>query len=102
MSADYSVQGRVAVIALNHPPVNGLSYETRRWVLDGLDRARVDAAVAAVVVMGAGKLFSGGADIRECGSHKGSMEPSLHAVIAAIESSPKPVVAAIQGICLGG
>jgi 3-hydroxyacyl-CoA dehydrogenase len=102
MSADYSVQGRVAVIALNHPPINGLFYQTRRCVLDGLDRALADEAVAAVVVMGAGKLFSGGADIREFGSRKGLMEPSLHAVIAAIEASAKPVVAAIQGICLGG
>jgi 3-hydroxyacyl-CoA dehydrogenase len=64
MSADYHVQDGVAVITLNNPPVNGLGLATRTAAVDGLQRAAADPAVRAIVVTGAGKAFSGGADIR--------------------------------------
>ena len=67
MSASYEVRGSVAVITLNNPPVNGLGYDTRREFSAGIERAEADAAVAAIVVTGAGKAFSGGADIKEFG-----------------------------------
>ena len=70
MTASYEVRGAVAVITLNNPPVNGLGYDTRRGIADGLDRANADPAVKAIVITGAGKAFSGGADIREFGSPK--------------------------------
>ncbi|MFK3737743.1 3-hydroxyacyl-CoA dehydrogenase NAD-binding domain-containing protein [Massilia sp. TN1-12] len=102
MSADYHVQDGVAVITLNNPPVNGLGLATRTAAVDGLQRAAADPAVRAIVVTGAGKAFSGGADIREFNSPKALTEPTLHTLIRTVEDSPKPVVAAIHTVCMGG
>ncbi|WP_284335737.1 3-hydroxyacyl-CoA dehydrogenase NAD-binding domain-containing protein [Comamonas sp. NoAH] len=102
MSADYKVHGSVAVITLNNPPVNGLGLSTRRAVIDGLNQANADAAVQAIVITGAGKAFSGGADIKEFGKEAALQEPNLHTVIAQVEQSAKPVVAAIHSVCMGG
>src|SRR6185503_14326069 len=99
---DYTARGAVAVITIDSPPVNGLGHEVRRGIVEGLDRAAADPAVLAVVIAGAGKGFSGGADIREFGTPKMLADPSLHAVIRAVETSPKPVVAAIHGVAMGG
>ncbi|HUG23405.1 3-hydroxyacyl-CoA dehydrogenase NAD-binding domain-containing protein [Piscinibacter sp.] len=102
MSANYEVRGNVAVITLDNPPVNGLGLDTRKGITDGLDKAQADAAVKAIVITGAGKAFSGGADIREFGSPKAVAEPNLLSVILAVEASSKPVVAAIHSVCMGG
>ena len=102
MSAEYKVHGAVAVITLNNPPVNGLGLSTRRAVIEGLNQANSDAAVQAIVITGAGKAFSGGADIKEFGKPEALQEPNLHTVIAQIEQSAKPVVAAIHSVCMGG
>ena len=102
MSADYVVQGSVAVITLNNPPVNGLGLATRTAAVEGLRRAEADDAVTAVVITGGGKVFSGGADIREFNSPKALTEPTLHTLIATAENLSKPVVAAIHGVCMGG
>src|SRR5664279_156409 len=102
MSANFEVRGDVAVITLDNPPVNGLGYDTRRGITNGLDRALADPAVKAIVLTGAGKAFSGGADIREFGSPKAIAEPNLLSVIAALEASPKPVVAAVNNVAMGG
>jgi len=102
MSASYELHGPVAVITLNNPPVNGLGYETRRAVADGIDRAQADATVKAIVITGAGKAFSGGADIKEFGSPKAIAEPNLLSLIRALELCSKPVVAAVHSVCMGG
>jgi len=102
MSAEYQVHGDVAVITLNNPPVNGLGYDTRKGITDGLERANADAAVKAIVITGAGKAFSGGADIKEFGTPKALQEPNLLSVILAVENSAKPVVAAMHTIAMGG
>ena len=102
MSASYELRGPVAVITLNNPPVNGLGYETRRAVADGLEKAQADAAVKAIVITGAGKAFSGGADIKEFGSPKALAEPNLLSLIRLIELCSKPVVAAVHSVCMGG
>jgi len=100
--AEYSMRGAVAVITLNNPPVNGLGHALRRGIVEGLDRAAADPGVKAVVLAGAGKSFSAGADIREFGTPQMTADPSLHAVIQAVEASPKPVLAAIHGVAMGG
>jgi len=100
--AEYQARGAVAVITLDNPPVNGLGHALRRGLVDGLDRAAADPAVQAVVLVGAGKGFSGGADIKEFGTPKMTAEPSLHTVIRVVEASPKPVVAALHGVAMGG
>ena len=102
MSATYELRGNVAVITLNNPPVNGLGYETRLGITSGVERAQADGAVKAIVITGAGKAFSGGADIREFGTPKALAEPNLLSVILALEASSKPVVAAIHSVCMGG
>jgi 3-hydroxyacyl-CoA dehydrogenase len=102
MSASYEIRDGIAVITLNNPPVNGLGFDTRRAMADGLDKAQADAAVKAVVLTGAGKAFSGGADIKEFGSPKAVAEPNLLSLIRATEQCTKPVVAAIHSVCMGG
>ena len=102
MTTLYEVHGSVALITLNNPPVNGLGYATRQSITDNLQKANADAAVKSIVITGAGKAFSGGADIKEFGSPKALQEPNLLSVIQAVENSSKPVVAAIHSVCMGG
>ena len=102
MSADYTVHGDVAVITLNNPPVNGLGLATRQAIVAGLEQAEADASVKAIVLTGAGKAFSGGADIKEFGSPKAIQEPNLLSVIRAVENTTKPVVAAVHSVAMGG
>jgi 3-hydroxyacyl-CoA dehydrogenase len=102
MTAEYQVHGDVAVIALNNPPVNGLGLSTRQAIVEGLEKAENDPAVKAIVLTGAGKAFSGGADIREFGSPKALQEPNLLSVITRVENTTKPVIAAIHTVCMGG
>ncbi len=102
MTADYRVQGDIAVITLSNPPVNGLGLSTRQGIAQGLAQASADAAIAAIVITGAGKAFSGGADIKEFGSPRAMQEPNLGSVIAMLEQSSKPVVAAIHSVVMGG
>jgi 3-hydroxyacyl-CoA dehydrogenase len=102
MTTRYSTQGAIAILTLDNPPVNGLGYETRRALCEGLDKANADAAIKAIIITGAGKAFSGGADIKEFNTPKMALEPSLHSVIKAVEASSKPVVAAIHSVAMGG
>jgi 3-hydroxyacyl-CoA dehydrogenase len=102
MTAEYAVQGEVAVITLNHPPVNGLGLATRQALTDALAKAHVDANIKAIVITGAGKAFSGGADIKEFGLPKAFQEPNLLSVVLAIEAATKPVIAAVHSVCMGG
>jgi len=102
MSAEYQVNGAVAVITLANPPVNGLGLATRTAAVAGIRQALADEAVKAIVITGAGKAFSGGADIKEFNSPKALTEPTLHTLINVVEQSTKPVVAAIHSVCMGG
>ena len=102
MGAGYEVRGTVAVVTLDNPPVNGLGHDTRVAFAAAIEKAWGDAAVQAIVITGRGKSFSGGADIREFGSPKSIAEPNLLSLIRMLDDSPKPVVAAINGVCMGG
>ena len=102
MTTRYDVRDGVAILTLDNPPVNGLSYALRVAFAEGLEKANADASVKAVVVTGAGKAFSGGADITEFGSPKAVAEPNLLSLIRACELSNKPVVAAIHSVAMGG
>jgi len=101
-SAHYDVNGAIAVIRLDNPPVNGLGLELRRGIVDGIVRAEADDAVKAVVLIGSDRAFSGGADISEFGTDRAAAEPNLITVINYVETSRKPVIAAISGACMGG
>ncbi len=102
MTTWYEVRGDVAVLQLDNPPVNGLGHATRKALVEGLERALDDAQVKAIVITGTDKVFSGGADIREFNTPAAMAEPTLLQAIAAAESSFKPVIAAINGVCMGG
>ena len=101
MSATYELRGGVAVITLDNPPVNGLAWATRKAIAAGIEQAELDPAVRAIVITGAGKAFSGGADIREFGTPQSSAEPNLHSVLRVIEECSKPVVAAVHAVAMG-
>jgi len=102
MTAQYKVHRNVAVITLDNPPVNGLGFTTRRAIVKGLERGLANARVKSIVITGAGRAFSGGADIKEFGSPKAVQEPNLLSVIKAIEKATKPVVAAMHSVVMGG
>lgn len=102
MTTLYEVHGPVALITLSNPPVNGLGHATRLSLTDNIQKANADAAIKSIVITGAGKAFSGGADIKEFGTPKALIEPNLLSVIRAVENSGKPIVAAIHSVCMGG
>jgi len=90
----------IAVITVNQPPVNALSTAVRRGLLAAVKKAAADPAIKALIIVGAGRTFISGADIREFDQPLES--PGLGNVINEIEACAKPVVAAIHGVALGG
>jgi len=102
MTTHYERRGDVAVLQIDNPPVNGLGHATRKAMIDGLERALDDSAVKVIVITGTDRVYSGGADIREFNTPAALAEPNLLQLIDAVERSPKPVIAAINGVCMGG
>ncbi len=100
--ANYANHGAIAVITLDNPPVNGLGHGLRSGIVEGIDRANTDAAIKAIVLIGTGGAFSGGADIREFNTPQASAEPNLMSVIRVLEASSKPIIACINGTAMGG
>jgi len=93
-------EGRIGIIEVNSPPVNALSHSVRQGIVKRLQEALDDDKVDAIVLICIGRTFFAGADIREFGHPP--VAPHLPDVVAALESSPKLVVAAIHGTALGG
>jgi 3-hydroxyacyl-CoA dehydrogenase len=98
--ARLAVRDGVALITMDNPPVNGLGNALRARLLELLKKADADPAAQAVVLIGAGRAFSGGADIREFG--KPREKPDLPDVNDFQDAMKKPLVAAIAGFALGG
>ncbi len=92
----------VAVITLVNPPVNGLGFAVRTGLQAAFETAANDDAIRALVITGSGRMFSGGADIREFGQPPPPGTPYLPGLLDEIEALEKPVVAAIHGVALGG
>src|SRR5579883_1305627 len=99
-----SVEEDVAVITINNPPVNALSPGVPEGIRDAIAAAAADPAIRAVVLIGAGRTFIAGADIREFGKIVRGERPrlSLLPLLLEIENCPKPVVMAIHGTAFGG
>jgi len=95
-------QDGVRVITLDHPPLNVLALQLRRRLADELHAALRDEAVQAIVLTGAGTAFCGGGDIAEFDTPDVLLEPAPGTLMALIEDGPKPVVAALHGVALGG
>ncbi len=92
--------GDLLVVTIDHPPVNAISVNVRRGLMAAIDEAEADADVKGVLLVGAGRAFIAGADIREFGHPP--MHPILPEVCNRIEACSKPVLAAIHGPALGG
>ncbi|PWC47376.1 3-hydroxyacyl-CoA dehydrogenase NAD-binding domain-containing protein [Azospirillum sp. TSA6c] len=92
--------GDIAVIVIDNPPINAGSAEVRRGLLAAIETIGGDASIRGAVLIGAGKTFIAGSDLREF--DRPLQEPQLPSVIAAIETCGKPVVAALHGAALGG
>lgn len=93
-------EGNVAFIVIDNPPINAGSIEVRRGLLDALATLEADDTVTAAVLIGAGKTFVAGSDLREFSAPLA--DPQVPAVIGALEQFPKPIVAALHGAALGG
>lgn len=94
------IEDGVAIVILSNPPVNALSHDLRKGLMAAVERAATDRDVQALVLIGGGDTFVGGADIREFG--KPYQEPTLWRIDDALLAFGKPVVAAIDGFVLGG
>jgi 3-hydroxyacyl-CoA dehydrogenase len=100
--AGVEIKDGIAILKFDNPPVNSLGLELRQAIVEAIERANADPQVEAIVLIGAGAGFSGGADIREFGTPRASTQPHLMTVISTVEGSAKPVIAAIGGVCMGG
>ena len=96
----YARQGRVGVITVDYPPVNAVGHGVRSGLVAALEAGLADVEAAALLLVCAGRTFMAGADIREFG--KPSAPPTLPEVVARLDASTKPVIAAIHGTALGG
>ena len=94
------LRGKVLLVTIDHAPVNALSADVRRGLLAAIEAADADKAVEAVLIVGAGRNFIAGADIREFG--KPPLPPALPDLCKRIEACSKPVIAALHGAALGG
>ena len=95
-----SVEDGIAILSINYPPVNALSHAVRDGIVSGMRQAVADPNVKAVVLICEGRTFIAGADITEFG--KPPQAPSLLDVEDSVETSSKPVIAALHGTALGG
>ena len=100
LAVNTALHGAILVVTIDNPPVNALGQVVRQGLVTAMQQAETDDAVRAVLLVGAGKAFIAGADIREFG--KPPVPPSLPEACAAIENCSKPVIAAIHGAALGG
>src|SRR3984893_17206308 len=97
--------GDIAVITINNPPVNALSPGVPEGIGDGIEQIGKDSGVKAAVLIGGGRTFVAGADIKEFGkmtSGKSERGAGLLPLLLKIEDSSKPVVVAIHGTAFGG
>ena len=92
----------IGVITINNPPANAMNFEAKKEVSQYIVACMQDDACKAVVITGEGRIFVAGADISEFGKKTPDGVPELEDLIQEIENSPKPIVAAINGLALGG
>ncbi|MGX9355674.1 3-hydroxyacyl-CoA dehydrogenase NAD-binding domain-containing protein [Roseobacteraceae bacterium S113] len=100
MAVQMSMEGAVAVVTIDNPPVNAAGYDVRAGLVAAVAETEADPAVRAVVLLCAGRTFVAGADVREFGQPPKA--PHLPDVVLALEGAEKPRVAAIHGTALGG
>src|SRR5215831_19549404 len=94
----FEVQDGIGIITIDNPPVNALELGVRDGIVEALEKGEVDASVKAMVIIGAGRSFIAGADIRQFGKPRAMPERPVNDVL---DGGTKPVVAAIHGYALG-
>ena len=99
-TVNYTVNGNIAILEVDNPPVNPLSSGVRAGLTDCIAKANNDDSIKGIILTGAGRSFIAGADISEFGQKPDG--PDLHTALKEIEFSKKPVLAAINGTALGG
>jgi len=99
---DYKISDGIAIISMNHPPVNSLGHTLRSAIKVSLDRAVEDADVSAILITGNESLFSAGADITEFEDRSFWEEPPLHELCNHLEACPKLLVFGLNGTTMGG
>ncbi len=99
---DLRIEGRVALLRFSNPPVNALSHALRSDLVVAIGKATADPAVAALVLCANENFFCAGADVSEFGTPAMMSKPSLHDLIETVEGNAKPIIAAIDGTCMGG
>src|ERR1700704_2571491 len=101
-----SKDGEIGILTVNNPPVNALSPGVPEGIIAGIEAFEKDDAVKAIVLIGGGRTFIAGADIREFGKITSGGDrkrgPGFVGILDRVENSPKPIVAAIHGPALGG
>ncbi len=97
-----SIQGEIAVLKIENPPVNALSAAVRTELVDTIEVMAEGDQIKAIVIIGDGRCFSAGADISEFGTTPPDDTPTLPETIATLENSKMPVIAGIHGFALGG
>lgn len=100
MSVTISREGAIALVTVDNPPVNALGQPVRQGLFDAAEELDADPAISAIVLSCAGRTFMAGADVKEFG--KPPLPPHLPDLVARIEASEKPWIAAIHGSALGG
>lgn len=98
----FEQRGETLFVRLSNPPVNGINYASRAALSQALDLAEGEAGIAAVILIGTGKFFSCGADMREFGTENGTRPPITPDLIQRMQAFGKPIVAALHGAALGG
>src|SRR5947208_9415073 len=94
--------GGIGVITIDNPPVNALSPGVPEGITAAIDKGNADPAVKAMVLIGAGRSFIAGADIRQFGKAAAPRPANARRHYDVTDDSAKPVVAAIHGYALGG
>jgi 3-hydroxyacyl-CoA dehydrogenase len=95
----YETDGDIGIVIIDYPPVNALGPGVREGIVEALDKGMADPAIKAMVMIGAGRSFIAGADIRQFGKVRPVLKRTPYDVL---DGATKPVVAAIHGFALGG
>ena len=98
----FEMRGGIAVLIIDNPPANALSFAVCKALGEIIPDCMANETVTALVLTGAGRMFMAGADIREFNLERPADVPDFHVVLGAMEAAPKPIVAAINGVALGG
>ena len=98
---NYLMKREAAVLIINNPPVNSLNHEVRKSIINGIELA-VSKKAKSIILAGEGKMFTGGADVKEFAKGNALLEPNLFNIMDFVEKVEIPVVTCMHGNAVGG